>query len=142
MDFLQYLEYKDGSLYWKVDVNKRYAKKGMEAGRLRPDGYRTITLHGKKYLAHRLIYFMHYNEWPEIVDHIDRDKNNNKIENLRGVDPYGSSLNRSTTKKEYNINFHHNRFQVIVKGKYIGRFKTIEEAKLARDACKGGVCGI
>ena len=57
---------------------------GDEVGSLALNGYLTIALGAKSFLAHRLAWFMIYGVWPrEAIDHIDRDKTNNRIDNLR-----------------------------------------------------------
>ena len=50
-------------------------------------GYKTVSLHGKRYLAHRLvaITFIGNPENKPCVDHIDEDKTNNDVSNLRWV---------------------------------------------------------
>ncbi len=46
-------------------------------------GYWVVKVNGKKYKLHRLIWLWHYGNAPLKIDHIDRDKDNNRIENLR-----------------------------------------------------------
>lgn len=55
-------------------------------GELR-NGYRRYTLDGKRYSAHILVYQTFIGEIPEgyVIDHIDGDKLNNNISNLRAV---------------------------------------------------------
>jgi len=77
-------EYKDGNLYWKKRLSQR-AKIGDKAGYLRKDGYVNIRINNKNYKAHRLVFAFHHDYMPEFIDHIDGNKANNKIENLRGV---------------------------------------------------------
>ena len=67
--------YKDGDLYWK--------KNNKKAGSLKPSGYTVIEVNKKNMMAHRLIWMYHYGQVDNFIDHIDSDKNNNKIENLR-----------------------------------------------------------
>lgn len=57
---------------------------GNVAGVRRKDGYVKINFKNKAYLAHRLAWWYVHGEFPtDILDHIDRDKSNNKITNLR-----------------------------------------------------------
>ncbi len=88
------LEYRDGAVYW-TSSNTNVVS-GRRAGRQRPDGYRHIQIDGKKYLEHRVVWKLVHGEWPVgWIDHIDRDKSNNSIENLRDVTPSESAYNRS-----------------------------------------------
>lgn len=51
-------------------------------------------------MAHRVAWLLHYGEWPAgVVDHIDGDPSNNKIENLRIVTQQQNVWN---SKKRYN----------------------------------------
>ncbi len=83
--FSKCFEYRDGNLYWRKTFGSR-ALKGNRAGKLRKDGYRDVALYGKLYLEHRIIFALHYNYLPVVVDHIDHNPSNNKIENLRNSD--------------------------------------------------------
>lgn len=59
---------------------------GAVAGTHRSDGYIRVSVAGKLFLAHRLAWCLHHGKWPEgEIDHIDGDKANNRIENLRVV---------------------------------------------------------
>jgi hypothetical protein len=86
--------YIDGELFWKVDLATR-AKKGFKAGSLGSDGrYFNVQFNKKKYRLHRIIFLWHHGYLPEELDHIDTNKLNNKIENLR---PANKSQNQSNT---------------------------------------------
>lgn len=136
-EFKEVLDYVDGALYWKKQVNSKVPA-GSRAGRVRPDSYRHVTYRGRKYLEHRLIFFMFNDYWPEYVDHIDRDKSNNKIENLRSVTASESSMNTSKYKGNLEgINLLRVKYQLVYKGRYIGRFNSIEEAICAREVISG-----
>ena len=51
------------------------------------DGYLKIRVQKVQYFAHRLAWFLYYGEWPESeMDHINRCRTDNRIENLRVVD--------------------------------------------------------
>lgn len=103
-------------------------------------GYLRIRISGKMYLAHRVAWVMHYGSWPEIdLDHIDRDKRNNRINNLRMVDRSQSCVNRDYppgASGVRGVSKHKCGWQVSIsmygKNQYIGLFQTIEEAEAAR----------
>jgi hypothetical protein len=56
---------------------------GSIAGTKRSDGYIKITIDRKQYYAHKLAWFYVYDVFPDLVDHVDRNRSNNRIENLR-----------------------------------------------------------
>ena len=59
---------------------------GDAAGSLNGDGYYRVKLGGKTYLTHRLIWLYTHGVWPvNELDHINGDKQDNRIENLRDV---------------------------------------------------------
>jgi len=71
-----------GHFAWRVDRGSAYA--GKRAGYLNCYGYRKIEICGRAYAAHRLAWLYVYGEGPATdVDHIDRNKSNNSILNLR-----------------------------------------------------------
>ena len=74
--------YIEGVLYWKIRPSNN-VNIGDVAGNSRADGYREVKIETVKYLLHRVIFFMNHGYLPEFIDHIDGDKSNNKIENLR-----------------------------------------------------------
>lgn len=75
-------EYRDGEIYYKVSRSRN--KAGSKAGTYRPhDNAYQVIINGKHYLTHRIVFMMHNGYLPQFVDHIDRNRSNNKIENLR-----------------------------------------------------------
>ena len=76
-----------GSLIWSKAKKPNQIEAGTVAGTpLGTKGYIRITVDGKSYLCHRLIYLYHHGYLPENeVDHTDQDPTNNRIENLREV---------------------------------------------------------
>ncbi len=95
-------DYVDGKLIWKerprhhfnsnrgfnsFNTNYAYAEAGCVFKRAgRPERH-TVGVNGKRYLRHRLIWIYHHGEIPDdlIIDHIDGDTLNDRIENLRLV---------------------------------------------------------
>jgi len=78
---LELFNYKDGVLYNKI--NRKKARVGEVSGTVSDKGYRKIAVLGNIYRSHRLIYLMHHGDLPSAIDHIDGNKLNNRIENLR-----------------------------------------------------------
>jgi hypothetical protein len=82
---LEYLnsvfEYKDGDLYNKASRNSR-ALAGALAGS-RTSLYASVCIEGQVYGIHRIIFLMHHGYMPDAIDHINGDKMDNRIENLR-----------------------------------------------------------
>ncbi|TYC48755.1 HNH endonuclease [Zoogloea oleivorans] len=75
----------DGKLFWKVSRQK--INIGDVAGSLKKTGYTTVTIDRKIYRLHRLIYQFHKGDLSAdvVVDHIDGNPANNRIENLQVV---------------------------------------------------------
>lgn len=86
-----------GNLYWKISTGRRNNPAGS-IHKLKGSAltYKIVTINNKKYFSHRLAWFLFYGEWPEIIDHIDGDGLNNKIENLR-------SVNNSDNRKNMRV---------------------------------------
>ena len=108
------IRYEDGKLVWnEVSVedqielgvakrersaltrNTKYANK--EAGHLFKTSSGTeaiqVRILGKSYYAHRVVYKLLKNEEPELIDHINGNPTDNRIENLRSVDNQTNSRN-------------------------------------------------
>ena len=81
-------------------------KQGRHSAQLGPicsrdngDGYGRVTFKGKRVYLHRLAWLLHYGEWPQNqVDHIDGDRTNNSITNLRDVDHTANAQNVHVAK--------------------------------------------
>lgn len=135
----------DSQLFWKKGT-KKYPKK---AGYTNIDGYIEVSLNfgyknNKKFLAHRIIFAIHYGYLPKLVDHIDRKPNNNSISNLRDASKRLNSINTGLSSNNKSghkgVYFNKGAFCAFIGinkegkkyGKHLGRFKTIEEAIEAR----------
>jgi hypothetical protein len=91
----QYFTHSDGKLYWKkvAHPSKQYLV-GQEAGSIHKTGYRHITWRGKVHKAHRLIFMLHHGYLPKEIDHINGDRSDNRIDNLRAVTRSENQCNR------------------------------------------------
>lgn len=59
---------------------------GSIAGAVRPTGYIQIAVDNRIYLAHRLAWFYVHGRFPEgVIDHINHDRADNRLRNLRDV---------------------------------------------------------
>ena len=104
------LDYKNGCFYWKKKsicrgcdrtFNIRYSNK--RAGSIKADGYREIGIQVKgrnhKFYEHRLIWFWHHGKWPkDEIDHINGNRADNRIENLREVTHMENQKNQKVYK--------------------------------------------
>ena len=105
------------------------------------DGYHQIKIDGKNFRIHRILYEKYHNiKIPDnlVIDHINRIKTDNRIENLRMVSI--SQNNQNTSKRIDNTSGYKNicwdknrskwKVQIVVDCKKIhyGRFINIEDA--------------
>lgn len=61
-------------------------------------GYRYVRHEGQLYRQHRVIFFLHYGYWPNEIDHINRVRHDNRIENLRDVTHSENNQNKVVRK--------------------------------------------
>lgn len=140
------LYYCDGKLFWRVVPSNNVQVRG-EAGYARPDGYRLIEIARKKYLRHRLVWLYHYGYLPEHdIDHVNRDRSDDRIENLRHVSRACNLRNTGNFKsntsgvKGVYLSSRAKRWTAYVtvnrKTKFLGQYKDFDEAVLARLAAE------
>ncbi len=79
-------ENESGRLLWKVSRNSRGGKviPGDQVGSLTKTGYFETAISGYRTYVHRIAWALHHGAWPKKhIDHIDGNKLNNSITNLR-----------------------------------------------------------
>jgi hypothetical protein len=116
---------------------------GKPAGSQDGQGYIAIGLDGKVYRAHRLIWVFFHGQYDDSlqIDHINQDRADNRIENLRLATP---AQNRQNAKRrednksgargvDYQSRFGKWRARITVNGKThaLGNYDTLEEASRA-----------
>lgn len=145
------LELRDGALFWKrsgKQVKHCLDRTGYpRISVCAPENWRQrVTIR-----VHRIVWLLHYGAWPaQVVDHINRDKTDYRIENLRDVSQVDNM--RNTSRGDVSIvGFDGTpgtsvfrvleaggkwRATIKIDGKraHLGYFQTADEA---RAACKG-----
>ena len=112
------------------------ASAGIVKGCIRPDGYDQISVNRKRELTHRLVWLWVHGYLPEQIDHIDGNRLNNRVSNLREATTsqnHGNIGISSTNTSGYKgVRLRGKRWSAAIKknGKfrYIGTFDTPEEA--------------
>lgn len=142
-----------GLLTWKVDRKSgKYgncfsARAGQIAGAVKEDEgvrfYRHICVASHRISAHRVCWALHFGEWPSgVIDHIDGDGTNNRIENLRVCSGAENMKNRrlnSNSKSgfkgvhRFSDGVWRARISVDGRKRSLGLFSHPEEAAVAYD---------
>lgn len=127
-----------GHFTWLVYKGAR-AKPGDRAGTAHNKGYVSIIIDDVAILAHRLAWFYTYGEWPKEIDHINSDRSDNRLANLRKAtkaqnaqNVAGFSTNRSGFK---GVGLHNGRWRARIRANgrthWLGHFPTKEDAYAA-----------
>jgi len=142
---------EDGYLIWRARkdvpfyINTRL--EGVRAGTRAPSlsGYHVVIIDGGPHQLHRIIWAYHNGPIPEgiFIDHIDGNKSNNKIDNLRAATPSQNGASRKglpshNTSGFVGVSRSKGKWQAQIgyqgKYKYIGTFENKDDAARARDA--------
>lgn len=144
-------EPETGKLYWlprsgvPASWNTKYA--GKEAFTAIAQGYRRGLLNYKGYKAHRVAWALYYGQWPEgEIDHINHDRLDNRIENLRVVTLAENQKNKTPYRNNKSgatgvyWNTRASRWcaqiRVAGRGVYLGLFASLKDAVEARKAAE------
>lgn len=122
-----------GILVWLPRSDAKWDARwaGKEAGWLRRDGYREIVVEQFRARSHRIAWAIHHGSWPtNFIDHINGDRHDNRIANLREATKQENNQNcrasgKSGIKGAYKVG---KRWRAQLKGKHLGYFDTAEEA--------------
>lgn len=131
-------DYEDGILIWREN-REPHKCKGKIAGNFhKGTGYWKIKVGGRGYKRSRLVFAWHNDSWPTIVDHDDRNRTNDKIENLIASGYVANSINRTPSsncqERGIHLDKRTGKFQVYFRETYGGQFPDIQSALAKRDA--------
>jgi len=130
-----------GSLTWRV--SKGAVKVGNVVHLHKGNGYLTVKVDGIQYQAHRVIWHIVHGEFPlNDIDHINQDKTDNRLANLREVTRLencrNKPLNKNNTSGVCGVSFCTRdrtwKAQITVSRvrKCLGYFKDMSDAIAAR----------
>jgi hypothetical protein len=139
VDLLDYHQ-ETGVFQWKK--KRRGIQTNKPLGTNNGFGYLRISVLGRSYYAHRLAWFYVHGVWPEEVDHINGNRADNRIQNLRDVNRQENAENRHGCQKNskslvLGVSWHKKakKWQahicVAKEKKYLGLFADINEAQNA-----------
>jgi hypothetical protein len=117
-------------------IKRRSGVTQGSAGTARFDDRRQIRVLGKFYLASRLAWLYMTGEWPGEIDHINRDKGDDRWDNLREVNHSQNMLNRDWSERSGSmrgIQKDGNQWKVMIRNMYFGHFPYLDDAKAIRD---------
>lgn len=131
-----------GNLIRRESSGRRW-KAGQVAGCRKPDGYLSIRIDGKLYQHHRVVWLHVHGEWPQAdIDHKNRDRSRNAVDNLRDVPRSKNMANagahKDSTSGIKGVDWHKQRqkwrarITVDGKEKNLGLYATAQEALAAR----------
>lgn len=128
---------ENGHFTWASKPSRR-VRVGAIAGGVDLHGYRIIRLAGKPHKAHRLAWVFIHGDWPAgDIDHINGDRDDNRIENLRETTRTENIQNQKKAHKNSQTGFlgvfpNGKKFVAMIrmdgKQKYLGYYETPEEA--------------
>lgn len=142
---IQLLDYAPdtGHFTWRTKPSKNIHA-GTRAGRVDVStGYRYINIQGKRYAEHRLAWFYVHKQMPKyLIDHINHDRADNRLENLRQVTVSENARNRTKNTHSrtqevgiwYNKRTHKYIAQIRLHGRKVFQkaFDDIDDAIAAR----------
>lgn len=135
-----WFKHRDGAPDW---WNARYP--GTLAGKSASNGYIYVSARLRagrtSELAHRIAWAVHYGAWPAgVVDHINGRRNDNRITNLRVVTKAENCFHRLGPPRASSgvrgVKRAGNAWEAHIGRKYLGRFASLDDAALAREAAE------
>ena len=136
-------DHETGIFTWVNPSKYNIYNKGLIAGHIKKDdGYIRLNISGKSYYSHRLAWLYIYGEYPlNQIDHINMNKSDNRICNLRECTASQNRMNIGVNKNNNTgfkgVSFFRKSNKYRAEGSinnktfYLGLFDTAEEASQA-----------
>lgn len=140
-------DYVDGQLIAKTNNNKRKAGDALRS--ITGKGYLGGRINGRTYRVHRLVFLYFHGFMPPQVDHIDGNRTNNRIENLREATSSQNNQNRKPTGSSgiKGVVWHKQSKKWVAsicvnrKSVHLGSFLSIEDAALVANKARQSAHG-
>lgn len=129
-----------GRLVWR-GVGHAARRPGHIAGSAHKSGYRHITIDRRAYKEHRVVWCWVHGRWPpDEIDHINRDRSDNRVENLREATRSQNAINgpvrRNNATGHNGVSRRHGRWLARIhigyKSRFLGYFDSLDDAIAAR----------
>jgi hypothetical protein len=116
-------EYRDGLLFWKIRPLSDFKTKGRHEHWNERYGYKqvgscagiyvNVSINKIRHQVHRIIFLMQHGYLPKVVDHINGNTQDNRIENLRAAtyteNQRNSRINKNSSSGVKNVVWHKQR---------------------------------
>ena len=149
---LMLADFDTGKVFWRPRDASHFADKrswatwnsrysGKEAlTYLDPHGYKCGRLFDKQIKAHRAIWALAFGEWPEAIDHLNGDRSDNRLFNLKRASV--TENNRNMKRRKDNLSgvvgvcwdADRKKWLATISGKSLGRFDDFASAVAVRSA--------
>jgi hypothetical protein len=148
------VDVETGEIFWNYRPDKapqwngKYA--GKHAGGMTSTGYWVVNIRCVHHSAHHIVWRVANGYWPSELDHIDGDRLNNRLSNLREVTRTENQRNRGVSPSHptgvFGVTFNKKaqKWRAVIAGrsvrKHLGLFTSFEDAVAARRAAEV-LCG-
>ena len=145
------LTYEEAKRIFTYDPETGFVRqRGYKFAKAKSDkGYIRTYCKGKLFYVHRVVWLLHKGEWPKgEIDHINRNRADNRIENLRDVPHHVNASNRPDAASMTGTTWHPDKnkwkakIQINNKSIHLGYFNTQIEAHEAYLRARREICGM
>ena len=118
-DYLSY-DPETGVLTWKESPGYRVAKGDVAGHFCSHHKYHSVQIGGRGFKGHRVAWFLYYGEWPKgQIDHINGDRGDNRIANLREATHLQNMWNKPSYKNRTS------KFKGVSYRKDLGKWRAV-----------------